>query len=367
MGVFIALYLYLLFVGAISHSHNSDNEKRRRIQNIACGFGLWIILALRSPLCGVDLFNDGPDSVSYYFVFSKVQTISFLDVLNGELAMECGMEWGWVVYTKMVSLFTSSFQVFLAVTAFIEIYYVGRVINRLSPHIILSYMTFFSLGLYLHSFSTIRQLLAVSIVAYSFLYLIDNQKKKFVLTVMLATTLHMASIAFLLLWPLSRFNFSFRKGLMSLGLLILILPYVGVIAQLLVYLIFRGNRFSFETDEGGAVTMFIVYALLFVASYGIKRQTDVINLLRITIFLAVAGQSLGYVSVGHITRVAFFFSVFFVILVPLLVDYFVEKKLRRFTILLITLVLFVFFELVSKGGYLNVVPYSFFWEKPLPI
>ena len=365
-GIFIFLYIYLLGIALYSYTQE-DDMKRKRFQTIASAFGLWLVLALRSPLCGIDLLGEGDDSINYYYVFSEVQNKSFVELLDGEFASGIGMERSWILYNKLVSAFFSSFQFFLALTALIQIVLISKVIYRLSSHVILSYMVFFSLGIYLACFSTLRQTFALSWTAFAFLFFIEKRYFPFIILVIFASFFHLSSLIFLLLLLLKKLKLTFRKGLIALGGLFVIMPFLAVILNFLSLYLFGGNKYSPETDGGGAVTMFFVYVALFLLSYCIKEESHIVNLLRIVIFMAVAGQSLGYISSGHLTRIAFYFSVFFMILLPYILDSIIHPQLRRVSIILCTLLLFAFFYLTSKDGYLNVVPYSFFWETNTPI
>lgn len=365
-GIFVLLYFYLLGVAFYSYVQE-DEIKRKRFQTIASAFGLWIVLALRSPLCGIDLYNDGADTVSYYYAFSGVQTRSLVELLDGEFAARCGMERAWIIYNKLVSACFSSFQFFLALTALIQIVLISKVIYRLSSHVTLSFMVFFALGIYLACFSTLRQTFAVSWTAYSFLYLIERRYVPFILLVVFSSFFHLSSLVFLLILPLMRMDFSFRKGIIALCGLFVLLPFLAVILNYLSLFLFAGNKYSAEADGGGAVTMFFVYVTLFLISYLIKEESHIINILRIVIFMAVVGQSLGYISSGHLTRIAYYFSLYFMILIPYILDSIVHPQLKRVSILVSTFLLFAFFYLISKGGYLNVVPYSFFWEANVPV
>lgn len=365
-GIFVFLYIYLIGVAFYSYVQE-DGLKRKRFQTIASAFGLWIVLALRSPLCGVDLYDESAGTVSYYYAFSGVQNRSLVELFDGEFAARCGMERAWIIYNKLVSVCFSSFQFFLALTALIQIVLISKVIYRLSSHVLLSFMVFFALGIYLACFSTLRQTFAVSWTAYSFLYLIKKKYILFTLLVVLSSFFHLSSLVFLLLLPLMRLNFSFRKGIIALGGLLVILPFLAIILNYVSLFLFAGNKYSAEEDGGGAVTMFFVYVALFLLSYLIKEKSNIVNLLRIVIFMAVVGQSLGYVSSGHLTRIAYYFSLYFMILIPYILDSIVHPQLKRISIVVCTFLLFTFFYLISKNGYLNVVPYSFFWEANVPV
>ena len=109
--------------------------------------------------------------------------------------------------------------------------------------------------------------------------------------------------------------------------------------------------------------MFLIYALLYILSLCVDANRVV--KIRGFILFAVLGQSLGVISSTSMTRIAFYFSVFFVLLIPELVNKFFGKQFNSFGTFLVSLLFVLFFYITTKDGYLDVIPYYFFWEKPI--
>lgn len=360
MTIFVVLYIYLLIVATLSNA--IKNLTRRRIfQVFSSAFGMWLVLTLRSPLCGIDLYNDAPGAVSYYSVFKDIQDYSFIDCFNFGLMMRSGMDVGWYIFNKIVSLFSLNFQILLAVTAFVQISLVSSIIYKYSSHIVLSFMVFFTMGIYLVSFSTLRQITALTITLYSFSYLMERKYIKYALLVGVATLVHFSAFLFFIMYPMSKFTLNRRRGLYALGLIIVSLPFLKVIFQTIATMLL-GDLRSIDTDQGGAYTLFILYIIIYLMTLSLRADSIYNDYMRKLMLLAVAGQSLGVISTDHLTRVAFYFSVFFVLSIPQIIDKYIETKYRRVSILVLSVFLFSFFWYVSKDGYLRVVPYSFFWE-----
>lgn len=363
MGVFFALFFYLLAIGLFSYNIK-DRKKRRKFQTCFSGLGMWLVLAFRSPLCGVDLYDDTPGNVSYYSVFNDVQNYSLLECLDFGWMLRTGMDVGWIYYNKILSIFTSSFQMLLIVTSFVEIYLISRIIYKYSSHIILSFIVFFTMGLYLVSFSVLRQSIAFAITSFSFIYLYKRKYVIFSMLVVLAAFIHFSAIVFLVMYPLSKIKMTKRMGLWALVLIILAIPFLKIIVQTIVS-VFLGGLRSAETDNGGAYTLLIIYVFIYMMTLFLRPDSMFNDYLRKFMLLAVAGQSLGAISTGHHTRIAFYFSIFFILTIPLILDKYIKIKYRKVSLLILSFFLFSFFYYVSKDGYLNVVPYSFFWEQSL--
>ena len=87
--------------------------------------------------------------------------------------------------------------------------------------------------------------------------------------------------------------------------------------------------------------------------------------LRGLILFAVIGQSLGIISSSSMTRIGFYFSIFFTLLIPEISNSFFGKKNRVLGSFITSVMFILFFYLTVKDGYLDVVPYYYFWEKPI--
>lgn len=365
MFIFCVLFIYLMFIAVFSY-YQKDIQKRKLFQVLSSLFGLWLVLALRSPVCGVDLLQEdtGAKYYSYYSAFSDIQGRDLYDIIFGSWRLSTGMELGWLIYTKILVSFFPNFQFLLAVTAAIQLILIGQVFYKCSTHIVLSSIILFTFDVYLACFSTLRQTLALSITFYSFLYLLNKKYLKYALCVLLASTFHISALIFIVVWPLSYINLTFKKGVTCILLLLCLLPFLSEIVQIVTFLLFHG-RFQNYQNQGGAITMFGVYIIIFLLLYMIKKKTRYTNLLRIMILLAVFGQSLGYISTGAMTRIGMYFSVFFTMAFPVLIDARIALKSQPVVIAIVSSLFFLFFYLTSKGGYLNVVPYHFFWETDL--
>lgn len=347
MWIFWCLYIWLAlssFFKARSHG--------RAIQTALSALGVWIVLALRSPYCGVDLLGIG-EGAGYIGTFKRLTYSSWSDLNTIEY-----FEPGWTVYCKLCSYISDDPQMFLAITAAITVGLIAWMIYRYAQSVFLAFVIYVSFGLYLFAFSGIRQALALSITFFASHFVI--QKKYlwlFIALVLLASSIHTSAIIFLIVWPVSNIRLTKWRGVCMLGALFAILPLLSSIVQFIVPIIFGRNYGSYE-DEGGAITMFLVYAVFFILSLTANMPN---NLYRWMLLLAVAGQSLGVISTGAMTRIAYYFSIYFILFIPEYMSCFKTQQGKLF-IAIVSILFVVFFYLTSSGGYLNVVPYHFFWE-----
>lgn len=360
MEVFWYLFAYLIVVDALFNY--KATKKRRLYSTILMWLGLSTVLGLRSPQCGIDLKG------SYFSYFSDFANMSWGEVLSW---IGGYLEPGFIIYGKLLAIIWGEPHFSVAITAFITIGLISFVIYKYSNNILLSFIIFSCLGLYIFSFSGIRQALAFSMTFFSFHFIVKGNKKAFFLTALLATSIHYSSFVFLFVWPLWNIKITRSKSLLSLAILMFIIPFLGIIVSAITPYLF-GGRYNDYQDKGGATTMFFVYVLLFLFSVFFKPMfKDTVqnvtiklkehNFYKWMILFSVVFQATGFISAGSMTRITYYFSIFFCLYLPNIIMTFPKQSRGVMRIILIFLLIF-FFYLVVKDGFMDVVPYHFFWE-----
>lgn len=358
MTVYIVLFCYLLLIDAISRL--LPEKKRRIFQAIGGGIGLWVVLSLRSVYCGVDLVQDDAQGArNYLWMFNDAQSRSFTELLFG---YSDRIEPGWMVLCKLLSLISDNFIVFLSLIAAIQIFLIGFVLKKTSNDIIFSYIVYFCFGLYALSFSGLRQATAIAVTFFASYFLMKDKPKTFIVLVLLAFTLHRSALLFIIALILRKVKFTKGRAVtMALAVLIL-LPFLGVLTQFFSSALFS-ERYNVGAvmDSGGAYTMFAVYGLLVLLSFRFPNTPEN-GFLRYMILVAFAIQSLGVVSSSYLTRIGYYFQIFFLLYFPILVEAFFNKKARKTIMILASILFLFFFYLTTKNSPLNIIPYNFFWE-----
>ena len=360
MGIFLFLALYLELIEIfISRYFN------RTTTGALEAIGFVLVLALRSPFCGVDLLSGGSMlSASYYGVFDLIHYYGMKDIIQGSFTSH--FEIGFLILTKIVSLLTDSFQVYLAIISIIQFIPIAFLFSKYSSNITLSFFVFAGLGFYVFYFSGLRQAIAMSVILFAADRLFCKKNLQFFLLVILAASFHSSAIVFLIIWPLSKIKMPPFAAFCAIIVLILLIPIYKTLSERFLLLAFGEGKYETYIQEGGsAITMFIVYCILFLSSFMSKRNDEYISYIRWLVFLGVAGQSLGMIGSGTITRIGYYFNVFFTLLLPEVVTSFKDIKTRRFVTMIGIILLCIFFYLTTKDGYLDVVPYNFFWERPI--
>lgn len=362
MTIFAVLAIYLVII------QNAIPESDKMRKSVMAAFGLVLVLALRSPYCGLDV--TGTKSMimasSYGGIFLSMPQFSFADIIRDAASVDGHMEIGWLLLTKTISLFTNSLQVYLIIIAVIQFIPIAYIIGKYSSNVVLSYFVFICLGFYIDFFSGLRQMTAVALAILAFDHIFKKQYIKFIVIVLLASGIHTSAIMFLLVWPLSKVRLSFLSSFICFGVMVVLMPFYHTIISDTLALLFESRYKGYLDSMDSAITMFIVYAVFLLLSFVNKNDSRKLRLLRIIVLIGVGGQSLGVIGDNAITRVGFYFNVFLMLLLPEIVTCFKQKTTRDAIIVVSVVLLCLFFVLTtnSQSSY-GVIPYDFFWENPI--
>lgn len=359
MTIFAILAIYLIVI------QNAVPESNKTRKSAMAAFGLLLILALRSPYCGLDVTGsrDMIRASSYGGLFLSMPLVSYAEILRDLVSVGGHYEIGWVLLTKTISLFTNSLQVYLIIIAIIQVVPLAYIIGKYSSNIVLSYFVFICLGFYIDYFSGLRQMTAVSLTLLSFDQILQKHYFKFVVIVLLAYLIHSSAIMFLLVWPLSKIRLSFSNSLKYLGIIVALMPLYRIFISNTLTLLFESRYERYLDSQDSAITMFIVYAVFLLISYINKDDSPKLNFFRILVLIGVAGQSLGVLGDNAITRIGYYFNVYLMLLLPEVLTSFRDKTERGSIIVVSVVLLCLFFVLTTneQSSY-GVIPYEFFWE-----
>ena len=362
MTIFLILAIYLLIINI------AIPESSKKKKTIWAALGFVLVLALRSPYCGLDV--TGTDSIitptSYGGVFLSIGQYSFWDLISKPTSVPGEMEVGWLVFTKFISIFTGNLQIYLAIVAVISFIPIVYIISKYSKNVILSCFIFACLGFYVHYFSGIRQMTALSILLLAFDQLYQKKYLWFVIITIIASTIHRSALFFIVIWPLSFIHLSFFAVIIVIMIFVGLMPFYQDIVLWILNVFFNSDYVSYLEDEGQATTLFIVYTLFLLLSFIKKDNNRQMGLLRMTVLIGVAGQSLGVLGSGAITRIGYYFNVFLMLLLPEIVDSFKEQKTKVIINSIAIVLLCLFFYLTTTSANSSgVIPYSFYWNNPV--
>jgi len=173
----IIVFLLILLSRILSKDYSNKSRLLSYFLYFIAGMFLWIINAFRYGV-GTDFFN-------YY---NSINQLDIKNVKNFEYVF-----YFIKVFSKNIA---DNGQFFIALTAFLTIFYLCLAIYKLSPYPEMSIMVFLGLGHYFSSFNVMRQYLAISLILYALSLFYSGKKKRSIFFLILPVFIHFSSIFF---------------------------------------------------------------------------------------------------------------------------------------------------------------------------
>lgn len=234
-----------------------------------------------------------------------------------------GRNFGFQWLMKLVCHITDgNYQIFLLIVAIIIEIAVAILIFNYSPKPWLSYLMWNCIGFYVFGFSAVKQSLAMAILIFSYIAIIEEKPKHFVLWTLLAGTIHLPALAFLPAYPISKLKLNIRTiiGYVVSAVTIFLLrePIVTAISDMY----YSEKDFAPDTFLG---TRFLMMCLMLVIGALLKgfRGKHFSSLFMLIGVAAIFQMFCGYDNV--FTRLADYYFQFVILYVPMLFSDFEEE------------------------------------------
>lgn len=369
MAIYYMTYAMLCLIAIIAQYGSKDLQKR---SGAICIFGfifIFLILALRHWSMGVDLGYYTRNYVGYgggYIPsFERLNQYSWLDIIKMKDFLN--YEKGYIIFNKLVGSIHNDKQFLLGVCAFINASVTAVFIYKNSKLPFLSWIVLLGLPVFLMFFSGLRQDLAISITMMSVYWIKKKKIIPFILTVLLASTMHSSAIVFLVAYPM----YYVKLTEMQSFIFTLLIPVVYVLKAPLFTVLSKILKENAEMENTGAGTLFVVFFMVYLFlvvsnSQQHKKQSGWINLF----YIACICQAFGGIY-STAMRVGYYFMPYLAAALPNTVSDFqytgknTEKRdfILSYVFILIAFALFGLYSL-SSGSWAKTNPYVFFWQTP---
>lgn len=317
---------------------------------------LFLLLALRKDDVGIDLNN-------YKTIFNSVTRSDWVNLQNNKI------EYGYLLYNKLLSSINNNFQFFMACTALITVFPIAFLFYRESEDALLSISIFCVLSNFCMLFSGLRQSIAIAFTVPAY-YCAKNKKLLwFIIFVFLAFNFHRSAMIMLLIYPLYNITISKKSIFFIAPAMIAIFIFRSKIFDFLIN--FIGDEYQLkygsQIDTGAYTTLilFIMFALYaFLAIDDKKIDKDILGLRNI-LLLAICIQFF-----ASLNSVAMRMNYYFITFIPVLISktYYYCKEIDRSIVNLVNIVITVFFigyffyNANHGADILQIFPYSLFWR-----
>lgn len=334
---------------------------------ISAGVLLYALISLRSITLGVY-----DTSGIYLQNFNYVQSTSWNNIWTYKLPSQIAF----LAITKFISLFSNNYQVYLAIIAIPIVVAVCNLIYKYSDEPLISFISYISLY-WLYSFFLLRQMLALSIIAYSVKYIYRRKPIQFVALVLVASAIHNTAIIFLIAYPFCRFvKFGYQNYFFILASFILtklapsiVTNYIGKYFPVQSSYISHGiYNASGDFSAFGLVPPLAILVLAHIFKRNQSVKDDILfnlsTLSMVTYCFAFA--------VSDLYRLSIYFGLFNIILISKVfkkvnkaeptdsVD-FNNDEILLFIYVVLIIALIAYFLLRSVDN-MNAMPYLFFWQ-----
>ena len=349
MGIFVFMYVALL---AMYLAANNTSLKNKKVVTLLCFLVLWLIQGLRHESIGIDSCN------AYRPFFDRI-LVSWSDLFDIK-DPPLGFEKGFYLYARFIKLVVgTNTQLFVLLSSFISLAPISYLIYKHSNDVVLSHIVFASFIIYYFGFSGMRQAMAIGIITLGIEMLIQKKKIKFLLLVFLASQIHTSALMFVIAYPLSCLKINKKTYIYLFGLSIFVLMVLKQIALFFISMLFGEEKYvSYITDTVPSYNLMILLIVIFLSS--LVSNDTLVARLRPILFISILFQSLGIISTTA-TRIGYYFYIVMMLTIPLTISglrYNEGKLWKGITICL----MMAFFFYCNSSGYLDVVPYKFFWE-----
>lgn len=307
-----------------------------------------------------------------FFIFASIRKIgtdysTYQDIFNSandkSESSLYGIEPGFLLYNKLIRLFTTNSSVYFTITSFITLLFVfiSLIRNRVLIHFpfaILVYSTLY----YFQSYSLIRAYLASAILLYSFEFLVNKKYIKFCILFLITSSIHYST--FLILLPLLGL-FLYRIKIIYFYLYIILLFVFTY--QFSNYLIFfnltdRYSGYLENIDKSGSIGFGQIFEnvpillLLYIAK--IQKNIDSYFLDVITVFtwFIFFFGVLGY-WIPTISRVNYILTFPFLLFIPMFIksnqNTFKNIFYKFFVIVYLSIRLYIYFSALAFSDGIN--------------
>lgn len=352
------MIIYIISIALILISAYVFRNNKKWICIIS-GIILWGLLAFRNISMGL---NDTENVYLPYF--NKILNMNFIEILSYRFMSDKGFYF----IMKIISLLTKNYQICIAILAVPFICFVIRQIYKESKNVLFSIIIFIALY-YAFAFFLLRQVIAMGIIVYSYKYIKQKKIIKFIITLIVASLFHGTALIFLIAYPICNYIKPGYKNYIAIGIAFIVGRYILDILLKICSIIPMLNRYAYSiengfysTDSAPSIWGLIMTVLILTVSYFFYRRSQKedreINLL---LNLSTLG-SIFYcfsASIAEFYRIALYFSIFNMLLLPNALSLCEDKKIRD---LLVTtaIIAFIGYFFVRTVFNTNIYPYIFF-------
>ncbi len=270
-NIFLVNFFVTIFFGALLiYTGNEESRGVRKKIFVIITCIQWILIS------GLRADSVGADTENYLNIFDEHAKMTWKETFNvvrqyfrGELhndAINSELEPLFIVFNKLVSVFTLNHVVYKFVIAIIFTTALGSYVYKYSDDPCLSFIIYGGLFYNMFSLTGYRQVLAVAIILFGFRFIVERKFIPFLICLILGALFHKTTLIFILLYLLANKKITGKY-------LITVLSIFGIML-LFNRQIFELSKIIFGYEE-------------YVGNYGFKQTTFTIMFIGITVLAVI--------------------------------------------------------------------------------
>lgn len=331
---------FLIFFWAILTYFLPLTQKKKNLVFLGIVFFQFTFLAWQRD------FSVGHDTNEYYEIFKMAANYNIARL------QALGIEPAYSLMNKIVGWCGGSFHTFLLFAAIFIYYSFIRFIYKYSQCIWLSIIIYIAFGWFFESLYILRQFIAVSIILFSYDFLLKRRFLQFSLLVVFASLFHYSAIAFIftyLIWSKIPYKSTY------LVFIFLISVFISfVIGDFLLHLFILNEKYRDtyinDNSSGSGYNMLILMSMIMFLGILLRPKsiTKKDRLFYNIYFIALCLQPLATI-VSMVSRGILYWSMSLTVFLPTIIVNIKEKTLRLFVYSIVVVGLITFFLIISNS------------------
>lgn len=341
-----------------------------------------VITAIQIFVCGCRYMYLTGDLIKYEATFQELSHYGWMSNYVWHEGRNAGFQW----LMKFISeISNGNFQLFLVILAFITQIALAIMIYKYSPKPWLSFLVWNCMAFYVtYDFTSIKQGLAMSILMFSLINIIEDRPKRFLLFTLLAGFIHLPALCFLPAYWIAKRRINTKTILVYLIAAIIIFIFRNSIIDSITELYYAGNDeiefIASSNGIGGRVVVIVLILAIGLVLNGI-RENVIESLFNLIIIAAIFQMFASFNNV--FTRLADYYLQFSVLFIPMIFYGSKGKTLEReryiikpllfnsrsikILVLLLTIILIWWYQRTCLGVTFandvdNYTKYLFMWQ-----
>ncbi len=250
------IYLFIIILSFLLAFLNLDKSMINSKKNV---YYSSLFMSLILIVVAAVRYETGYDFFLYRDSFESIP--SLFEIFSKDLFSNSNFEWGYTIFSFFSKSVLNSFQFLLFCFSVVNIFLLQRIVLRRSPYPLISIFIYICFFYFFMLMGQMRQGLSMVILYYSYQFIINNNFKKFLVTVLIASSFHISSLIFLPAY------FIVRKRIRT-SMLIIAFAAIFLINDFLIeYLVDWVEKMYLSNPSSFVLYRFYVYSVHYVGDF----------------------------------------------------------------------------------------------------